>query len=61
MYKRYMVFSWITYDNAEPFECIDGHTDDLKEARKIRDSALNDVDEDGPFACIFDRVEGKRI
>jgi hypothetical protein len=61
MYKQYMVFSWIAYDNVEPFQCIDGHTDDLKEAEKLLAYALEDSDENGPFACIFDRIEGKVI
>lgn len=61
MYKRYMVFSWTTYDNVEPFQCIDFDTDNLEEAKKARDVAIECADEDGPLACIFDRIEGERI
>ena len=58
MYKRYMVFIWTLYDNVEPFQCIAGHADNLSEAEKILDDMIGDVDEDGPFGCIFDRING---
>ena len=54
MYKRYMIFSWSDFDNVSPFECIDGHTDSLSDAKVMYSSILTN---DGR-ACIFDRVDG---
>lgn len=59
MYKRYMVFSWLAYDNVSPFECVDGHFDNLHDAIILKNGITKDQDAHGTFACIFDRVEGK--
>ena len=51
-FKRYMIFEWDEYDNADPFNCIVESFDNLEDAtdlfkrRKVYGK------------CIFDRVDG---
>ncbi len=55
IYKRYMVFAWLEYDNTEPFNCCEDSFDNLEEAQTLFES-LKDFGK-----CIFDRVEGKMV
>lgn len=55
MFKRYMVFSWDEYDNADPFDCVIFHTDVLEEAK------AKAKDDDSYGVCIFDRVNGTNV
>lgn len=55
-YKRYMVFSWSTYDNVDPFGCVDGSFDDFQEAIDLAVSLS-----ENNHSCVFDRIDGVNI
>lgn len=51
--KRYMVFAWDIYDNAAPFNCIQGSFDTIAEADEcIKGCTIYQ------WTAIFDRVDG---
>jgi hypothetical protein len=61
MYRRYMVFEWTTYDNAEPFDCVSGSFDSLERARALSESLKDYDDPDCGKSCVFDRVKGELV
>ena len=52
-YKRYMVFCSEEYDNPDPFDCLELHTDDKEEALQF--------DDDSHLIVVFDRIKGVKI
>lgn len=58
IYKRFMVFTWTTYENTEPFFCVHDSFDDKNEAINTANS-IGKYEEDGEkLFCVFDRVDG---
>jgi len=58
MFKRFMVFEYTTYDNAEPFDCVVASYDDKLMAKARAEKLKDKEDPDLGKSCVFDRVDG---
>ena len=61
MYRRFMVFEYTTYDNAEPFDCVVASYDDELMAKEHAERLKDKEDPDCGKSCVFDRVNGSLV